>query len=156
MGCQLSHCGILLLTLTFCANKDTLWRKTPFAPQPVPKLLPVELTQQILAEVARHPEGIGVEPLAKALADRLSRRTLQRRLIHLVVDGRLIAAGATKARIYKLAPGVNVASEAPEPELPPTQQLTLSREASDLAELVRRPLQARKPVGYNRAFLESY
>src|SRR5687768_14337057 len=128
----------------------TIWR------QPVPKLLPLELTQQILTEVARHPEGIGLEALTEALADRVSRRTLQRRLTTLAAEGRLIAAGATKARIYKVAPGVNVALEAAGAEFPTAQQLTLSKEGSEIAQLVRRPLQARKPVGYNRAFLESY
>lgn len=69
---------------------------------------------------------------------------------------RLVAKGATKGRLYKLAPGVTVTANAREGEPATTQELALSKEGAEIAELVRRPLQTRKPVGYNRTFLESY
>jgi hypothetical protein len=34
--------------------------------------------------------------------------------------------------------------------------LPLSKEASEIQAYIRRPHEARKPVGYNRAFLDSY
>lgn len=122
----------------------------------MPKQLPSELTEQILAEVARHPAGVGLDALAGALAHRVSRRTLQRRLVELMTEKRLVAEGATKARVYKLPSVRETRAERPEEPAQAEQQIPLSKAGDEIATLVRRPLQARKPVGYNRDFLESY
>jgi len=44
------------------------------------KKLPEDLTARIEAEIARHPNGIGIDDLHAILTDIVSRRTLQRRL----------------------------------------------------------------------------
>lgn len=121
----------------------------------MPKKLSPDVTDRILAEVARHPDGISVDALAEALAGLISRRSLQRRLVELVTQKRLVAAGATQARIYKL-PALHAKPDAREQTPEVEAQIPLSKEGDEIATLVRRPLQARKPVGYNRAFLESY
>jgi Fic family protein len=77
---------------------------------------------------------------------------LQYRLKHLVANGRLIKEGTGRwARYYSPAakPGVPSDAEA-EPVVP------LSRAAAELRAYLRRPAEVRNPVGYDRAFLDSY
>lgn len=55
----------------------------------MPKKLPEGLNARIMAEIARHPEGIGIDPLHEALREFVSRRTLQRRLSEMTQEGRI-------------------------------------------------------------------
>ena len=48
----------------------------------MPKKLPEDLNDRIVAGIARHGEGVGIDDLYAALADIVSRRTLQRRLVN--------------------------------------------------------------------------
>ena len=57
----------------------------------MPKQLLRNLTEQILAEVARHPAGVRLDTLVRALAHRVNRRTLQRRLAE---EERKVRSGA--------------------------------------------------------------
>lgn len=82
------------------------------------------------------------------LAKPLPPRTLQRHLSDLVQEGRLIKEGS--GRWTKYRPGTQPAADTPEPGI------TLSADGNDIRRLVRLPQTARTPVGYNRAFLDSY
>ncbi|ODS52290.1 MAG: hypothetical protein ABS36_16970 [Acidobacteria bacterium SCN 69-37] len=82
------------------------------------------------------------------LAKPLRPRTLQRHLSDLVQEGRLIKEGS--GRWTKYRPGTPPAADTPEPGI------TLSADGNDIRRLVRLPHTARTPVGYNRAFLDSY
>jgi len=64
----------------------------------LPKRLPEDLIARIVAEIAPHPEGVGIDDLHAALADLVSRRTLQRRLALLVEQQRLHTHWAKAAR----------------------------------------------------------
>jgi len=88
--------------------------------------------------------GITIEQLA-GLLDNFPRRTLQRRLAHLVETGRVIVVGGGKYRRYHLA-GLE-----PRPDA-----LDVTPSGAEVRLLVRRPLIHRAPVGYQREFLESY
>ena len=72
--------------------------------------VPAAVYDQLVAEVERHPEGVGIEDLAAA-CPALARRTLQRHLSRLAVDGRIRAEGQAAARRYLTA--VAPAVEAP-------------------------------------------
>jgi len=112
------------------------------------KQIPEEELQAIEAVVAAHPAGIGVQQIAQALTNGPPRRTLQYRLKLLVEQQRLIAEGEKRWVIYK-----PVASQA-EAETPGSIPFTKS--ALEVQAYVRQPLAARKPVGYNRKFLDQY
>lgn len=113
-------------------------------PIPEPEL------DDILRVIARFPDGIGIEGIEASLTTRLPRRTLQRRLAGLVDEGRLRMAGQRRGARY-FAGGQNVAAAAPL-----ATGIPLSPEGRSIAHAVTRPLSARQPVGYERAFLDAY
>lgn len=115
----------------------------------MPKKLPEDLDAQITTEIARYREGVGIVALSKTLAKVVSRRTLQRRLIKLTKEGHISAKGEGRARTY-LALGRKPAVSGIEVYVP------ISPESQDVINYVRRPIQQRQPVGYDRLFLESY
>ena len=115
----------------------------------MPKKLPEDLDARIVAEIARHPEGIGIVDLSKALAKIVSRRTLQRRLIRLTKKTSISAKGEGRARTY-WALGQKPQVSGIEVYVPTSQ------ESQDVINYIRQPIQQRQPVGYDRLFLESY
>ncbi len=127
----------------------------------MPKKLPEDLDTHISAEIARHREGVGIEDLAAALADVVSRRTLQRRLSELAKQKHISATGAGKARRYRALGTVDVyatetggANEAAGTAI--EVYVPLSAEGREILNYLRQPIQRRRPVGYDRAFLEAY
>ena len=59
----------------------------------MPKKLPEDLNERIETEIARHPEGIGIDDLHRVLAEVVSRRTLQRRLAELAGQNQVTPIG---------------------------------------------------------------
>ena len=57
----------------------------------MPKRLPKDVDEQVLAHVANSPDGLGIEVLSRLLGDQISRRSLQRRLSDLVATRKLIS-----------------------------------------------------------------
>ncbi|MDO9225837.1 MAG: Fic family protein [Pseudomonadota bacterium] len=107
----------------------------------------------ILGVMGRFPDGAGIEEIESALALDLPRRTLQRRLAGLVADGRLRMVGQRRGARY-FSGGATVSSVATDALL--DTGIPLSPEGRAVALAVMRPLSARQPVGYNRAFLDDY
>ncbi|MBK8019057.1 MAG: Fic family protein, partial [Betaproteobacteria bacterium] len=99
-------------------------------------------------------------PLGATLAEilvafpALSRRTAQRRLSLLVESGHIAAVGNARARRYLLARPTASPTREAEPPFP--AHISLSADGQNILDYVSRPLSARKPVGYQREFLESY
>lgn len=126
----------------------------------MPKQIPQHELDAIVQAVAGLPGGGSVEEIAGALAIDLSRRTLQRRLALLVEQQRLSIEGSGRGRRYRFihrltGHGIKI----PPPELGRPQLETyipLSTEGEDIKRAVREPIQNRRPVGYNRAFLDTY
>ena len=116
----------------------------------------LKLIEQVISE---HPEGIRISDLEKALGHHLSkalnRRTLQRRLKRLLAGKRIITEGESIALVYKRASaessGVGFSAE-DEAAI----YIPVSPEGSIIRDLVRQPLMRRKPIGYQRMFLEEY
>ena len=125
----------------------------------MPKKLPDDLAEKIQAEIARYPNGAGIDGLLTALAGIISRRTLQRRLASLVLEQRIRAEGEGRAIKYRLAP---ITATANIVEGPDTMQavgevyVPTSAAGEEIKTYVRQPIQGRKPVGYDRALLETY
>lgn len=103
--------------------------------------------------VRRHSEGVTAQEIATALPSPPPRRTLQFRLKRLVEQGRLFKEGNGRWTRYRAAP-----REAPSNEGPPQTDaaVALSPAGVEIGKHVRQSVAARRPVGYNRAFLDTY
>ena len=115
---------------------------------------------ELLATLLRHPAGLTLAELL-AFHPALARRTAQRVVQQLISTGRLAAHGAGRARRYfagmeESEPTWCVA----EPVAPYTQRfpegVPLSADSRDVLAYVGQAPAARRPVGYQAAFLADY
>ncbi|HOB68119.1 Fic family protein [Ottowia sp.] len=127
-----------------------------------------ELSLAALSVLAAQPGGLGIASLEAAVAAHLGRavqrRTLQRRLSALMAQGRVQPVGDSVARVY-VATAVRLQSvdegmKAPDAAMKPVRAyggaIALSGDAQALRAQIRQPLAQRRPVGYQREFLERY
>lgn len=94
------------------------------------------------------PEGATAEEIAAALTFFIEPWSLRRRLKTLQEDGSVEITGRGRGTRYRL-----LSTPAPVAEAP---SLPFSRNGADIMRLVTRTIQARRPVGYQHAFLDSY
>jgi hypothetical protein len=112
----------------------------------------------MIAAVERYPGGASRENIAKALPRKLAPRTLQFWLKNLVESGRLTSDGVKRAVRYHLptttspAPGTTV----PETETGAAAVVPVSPVGAAIQQYLSKPVEARKPVGYDREFLDTY
>ena len=105
------------------------------------------------------PEGRTAQQISEALAAPPPRRTLQYRLKSLVDSKRLVMEGTGRWARYRVPPVViSLQAVAGRPTVSVRVEVIppLSTPAAGIQEHVRQPLAARHPVGYDRAFLDSY
>ncbi len=127
----------------------------------MPKQVTSTELQAVVEAVKARPTGASVEDIVDLLAIPLPRRTLQRRLALLVDLGLLIGVGRGRGSRYAL-PLAARPRRLSEPSGPDDSRfrseiyIPLSAEAELIKEAVRQPRHLRKPVGYNREFLENY
>lgn len=132
----------------------------------MPKKLSDNLNERIATEIARHSDGLRIDELHAILADMVSRRTLQRRLGELVATQKMFTIGKGRGLryhhfqptfqpqtviTYRPTAPLRVADE-PNGE----SYVSVSAEGQEVLDYVRQPIQYRKPVGYDRDFLEAY
>jgi fido (protein-threonine AMPylation protein) len=107
---------------------------------------------ELLASLQNAPAGLTLGQLLELHAD-LTRRTAQRWLAQLVDQKKLIAVGEARARRYLASHGsVDAAGE--EDIFP--SYIPLSTNSRDVLAYIDQPLEARKPIGYQRDFLDAY
>ena len=125
----------------------------------MPKRISQSELDVIIGAVATFHEGAGIEEIQNALGSAVPRRTLQRRLALLVGQKQLVAEGRARACRYHL-PTIDDKSRAVQDYQEAIGRgevyIPLSPEGEELKLAVRRPIQNRQPVGYNRAFLDTY
>jgi Fic family protein len=103
--------------------------------------------------------GAGVREIADALKTKIPLRTLQYRLKHLVDAGRLRKKGQGRWAKYSLSKAEGRAEPtqgAAQAEGEAEVSIPLSPGSAEIRRYLGQPLAARKPVGYNRQFLDSY
>jgi Fic family protein len=122
----------------------------------MPRPQPEEEIQAIENAVRQHPSGIGASEIAAALPAELPRRTLQYRLKYLVDSRRLIKEGEGRWARYRLPVVSEARGDAAGAAEAVAAIIPLSPGATEIRDYLRQPAAARKPVGYNREFLESY
>ncbi|MDE3208256.1 MAG: Fic family protein [Pseudomonadota bacterium] len=109
--------------------------------------------------VRTHPGEVTAQQIADVLESTPPRRTLQYRLKSLVDDGRLAMAGEGRWARYRVSGAVEAAGGAAgkaEAWAEGEAFLPLSAAGREIQAYVRKRPQARRPAGYNRAFLDSY
>ena len=125
----------------------------------MPKVVSSQELDPIINLIVQHPDGIGVDALARLLGTNIKRRTLQRRLAALVEQKRILPVGGGRALKYRIAPitgTINVVRELSTKQMTGEVYVPTSPEGEEIKAYVRRPRQQRKPVSYNNAFLEQY
>jgi Fic/DOC family len=131
----------------------------------VPKRIPEEALTAIEKAVQFRPQGADLPQISDALKPTVPKRTLQYRLRYLVDAGRLLKDGDDRWAKYRLPPIAPVAR----PAAPATGAATaavataeaeeavpLSEASKEIRRYLSHGIAARKPVGYNRDFLDSY
>lgn len=125
----------------------------------MPKVISSEELDAVVAAVAGHEDGIGLEALSALLPD-VPRRTLQRRLATLLQAERLVVAGHRRAGRYRVPEPARPIVPRPDSraaDLPADETyVPLSAGGEAVRRQVRRPLAERRPIGYNRNFLDQY
>ncbi|MEI6207352.1 MAG: type I restriction-modification enzyme R subunit C-terminal domain-containing protein [Desulfuromonadales bacterium] len=117
--------------------------------------------EEILALLARHPDGRNSEGIRNELSNPPHLRTVQRWLAELAAKRHIAAIGKGKATIYRLLTPTDIRMVSPESEAPGAAEnyetyIPLSEEGREIFSQVRRPRGARTPVGYERSFLDAY
>jgi Fic family protein len=105
--------------------------------------------------VSRRPEGASAQEILRHLELSIPLRTLQYRLKYLVMRKRLVKDGEGRWARYRMPEPGKDAQAAPVPEAG-QPVIPLSPVAAEIRDYVRQRPEARKPVGYDRGFLESY
>lgn len=113
----------------------------------------------ILKALEQWPQGASLSDIEGTLDGDIAQRTLQYRLKYLVDEKRLTKQGERRWAKYRLptqgeARAVAVA-EAKAEEKTETR-IPLSEASGEIRHYLKKPVGERKPVGYDREFLESY
>lgn len=124
--------------------------------------MPTDELDEIEKVVRGRGEATTASEIAQALDGSIPRRTLQYRLKRLVDDGRLVMEGEGRWARYRAPQAPQAAPKAEAPAARPgaaveeEAAIAISPAAEEIRAHLRRPPEARQPVGYNRAFLDSY
>jgi fido (protein-threonine AMPylation protein) len=109
--------------------------------------------EDLLKSIQSAPGGLSIADLLTRHPE-LARRTAQRWLNQLMAEGRIRAMGAGRARRYTAA-AIALAPTSGAEEIFP-RHIPLSADSRDILAYVDQPLELRKPVGYQRDFLDAY
>lgn len=117
-------------------------------------------TQTLVQSIHQHPAGLSLAELL-VLHPLLARRTAQRWLGQLLVQGRIASQGEGRARRYLAAqtqtPHTGVARRPKHGEPSALwSQFPLSQDSKDILAYVQQPPSGRQPVGYQSEFLADY
>jgi len=124
----------------------------------VPRRIPEEALAAVEKAVQLRADGASLGDVADVLEPRLPVRTLQYRLKYLVDAGRLVKEGEGRWAKYRLPPAPQSAGAVPAAaaEAEGEEAVPLSPASIEIRRYLSQALAARKPVGYNRQFLDSY
>lgn len=124
----------------------------------MPKLIATDELDALLRAVASFPNGAAVEDIRSAPGIELPKRTLQRRLALLVRQKRLTVEGRGRGSRYRLPAKGGTASISGSGRVQARGEayVPISPKGEFIKQAVREPIQNRRPVGYNRAFLDAY
>ncbi len=108
----------------------------------------------LLKSIRASDDGLTIGELL-ILHPGVARRTAQRWISRLIDEGSLTAVGETRARRYVGGKTIPAAVASVREDVFPSY-IPLSADSRDILSYVDQPLEARKPVGYQQDFLDSY
>ncbi len=108
----------------------------------------------LLESVRKASAGLMLAELLAQHPD-VARRTAQRWISQLIESGQIRAVGEGRARRYLALQTAAIAPAATEEDQFPSY-IPLSADSRDIVAYIEQPLEARKPVGYQREFLDAY
>lgn len=108
---------------------------------------------QLVDSILSSPDGLSIADLLARHPD-LARRTAQRWLSELMTSGRVRAVGEGRARRYFKAELSQESANDRDDTFP--ESIPISADSRDIIAYVDQPVMGRRPVGYQREFLESY
>lgn len=120
----------------------------------MPRRVATEDLEGIERVVRARDEAVTAPEIARALGAAVPRRTLQYRLRRLVDDGRLVMDGGGRWAKYRPPETPRAAKSEVHAEEDPV--VALSPAGQEIRAYLRQPAGARRPVGYDREFLDSY
>jgi hypothetical protein len=107
----------------------------------------------ILVVVGRYPGGVGLAELHRELK-KFSRRTLGRRLAELIKKGKLRREGAARAARYFVVSESGRVAQRRDAE--DEAYVPLSGQGRAIRDFIRKPAEERRPIGFQREFLDNY
>ncbi|TDQ08876.1 Fic family protein [Pedobacter metabolipauper] len=119
-------------------------------------------TENLLAIINSYPNGININEVAKAFTKGISTRSLQRLLLKLSNEGRIMINGAARSTKYhpiikeEERQEIGVAEPAAKFIRPAPRIIPLSDKGKYALTRISTPIQQRIPVGYQQNFLKSY
>ncbi len=125
----------------------------------MPRITPFEELESIFKEIGTDAQGVRLDAISSALGGILPLRTLQRRLARLEEQGRIVRQRVGRSVVYRTAPAtmqVDAVLPMPTVEMHGETYVPISTLGQEIKQYVRQPLQGRRPVGYDIAFLEAY
>jgi hypothetical protein len=130
----------------------------------LPKRIPEDTLTAIEEAVRLRPEGADLPEIANALKPAVPKRTLQYRLKYLVDAGRLVKVGDDRWAKYRLPAAEEAKALASEKlaavsavaEKTEEEAVPQSPASKEMRTYLSQSVNVRKPVGYNREFLDSY
>lgn len=110
--------------------------------------------------IRERPDGVAMGDLVGLGAGEAQRRSMQRRLKKLIDARRVKSTGVGKGTRYYLAdqpgPSTNLHKDEASLDAEGGFFVPVSKAGQEIQTLVRRPLLAREPIGYQRQFLANY
>lgn len=125
----------------------------------MPKILPKDLDDRIISFIVHSPKGASFGEILASLGGAISDRSLHRRLDGMVTAKQLARTGKARAVKYVIPrreANLAVNEEADTLIAKAEIYVPMSDGGRDVRAYVREPIQKRRPVGYNREFLERY
>lgn len=108
----------------------------------------------LLRTIHHAAEGISLTELLSR-HPKVPRRTAQRWVSQYIRKGEIVAKGEGRARRYFANPEVQAVTHYRTEDAFP-DYIPLSADSKDILKYIDQPLEARKPIGYQREFLEAY
>lgn len=118
----------------------------------MPKEISKKELKIITDAVAQFPQGCSFDEIYQLLKSSVTERTLRRHIALLVEQQQLSVIGQHKNRRYQL---LSATTEQKQIDNEPAI-ISLSHEAEMIKQTVSAPIQLRKPVAYQRDFLDAY
>ena len=112
-------------------------------------------TTNLLTSILASPNGLTLAELITEHPN-IARRTAQRLIATLIENGQVTALGEGRARRY-VSPDSQTDRDTPAARVDISpNNIPLSADSRDILAYINQPLEARKPVGYQRDFLDTY